>query len=172
MYGGGGGGGRGGKMPPLKNILLLGAGGNRLERCNMLNSLSYAYLHDVHLMAQHENITQHEVHVRLSVRQHLSNRFWQTFSLARNIQTTFFFFQLLLNRQQRFNPETRAFLRLTGLFNKSWKKKKVVWMDLSNPQCTSLPIGNAYWEWNPCARLLHWNIKDASVATLTNVNFH
>ena len=29
-----------------------------------------------------------------------------------NIQTTFFFLQLLLNRQQRFNPETRAFLRL------------------------------------------------------------
>ena len=28
------------------------------------------------------------------------------------VQTTFFFFQLLLNRQQRFNPETRAFLRL------------------------------------------------------------
>ena len=28
------------------------------------------------------------------------------------IQTTYFFFQLLLNRQQRFNPETRAFLRL------------------------------------------------------------
>ena len=27
-------------------------------------------------------------------------------------QKTFFFFQLLLNRQQRFNPETRAFLRL------------------------------------------------------------
>ena len=27
-------------------------------------------------------------------------------------QTTFFFLQLFLNRQQRFNPETRAFLRL------------------------------------------------------------
>ena len=30
----------------------------------------------------------------------------------KGVQTTFFFFQLLLNRQQRFNPETRAFLRL------------------------------------------------------------
>ena len=38
--------------------------------------------------------------------------FWQTFSLARNIQTTFFFFQHFMNRQQRFNPETRAFPRL------------------------------------------------------------
>ena len=41
----------------------------------------------------------------------LSNKkevFWQTFSLARNIQTTFFFFQLLLNRQQRFNKKDRT----------------------------------------------------------------
>ena len=38
------------------------------------------------------------------------------------IQTTFFFFQLLLNRQQRFNPETRAFLR--DHFNIAAKKVK------------------------------------------------
>ena len=31
------------------------------------------------------------------------------------VQTTFSFFQLLLNRQQRFNPETRAFLRLLAI---------------------------------------------------------
>ena len=53
----------------------------------------------------------------LEMRENCGNKrlllFWQTFSLARNIQTTFFFFQLLLNRQ---------------LFNKSWKKNKVVWI--------------------------------------------
>ena len=74
-----------------------------------------------------------------------------------SFQTTLFFFQLLLNRQQRFNPQTRAFLRsmlnkLRGasrvsinlrkarvsglkrccLFYKSWKKKKIVWIFLAS----------------------------------------
>ena len=66
---------------------------------------------------------------------------WQTFSLAWNIQTTFFFFQLLLNRQQRFNPELGALTwgrpefpgwNVCCLFNKSWKKKKAVWIPVES----------------------------------------
>ena len=54
---------------------------------------------------------------------------------SKNFQTTFFFFQLLLNKQQRFNPETQARvfgLKRCCLFNKSWKKKKVVWIFLAS----------------------------------------
>ena len=40
------------------------------------------------------------------------SRYGKVKSRKYKIQTTFFFFQLLLNRQQHFNPETRAFLRL------------------------------------------------------------
>ena len=50
--------------------------------------------------------------------------FWQTFSLARNIQTTYFFFQLLLNRQQRFQPGNSDCIAIekSGFFEKKISK--------------------------------------------------
>ena len=47
----------------------------------------------------------------------------------KSIQTTFFFLQLLLNRQQRFNPETRA-LRVTQ-FSVCKEKKRPFVAELS-----------------------------------------
>ena len=55
-----------------------------------------------------------------------SNRYART-QKSSNIQTTFFFFQLLLNRQQRFNPETRSFLRLMLTKLREKKGHRIVW---------------------------------------------